>query len=95
MLAVPTDALEEPIVMLPVQGQPQPTFDGIHTAQYSYMRLVDGTLQVYDLANDPFEHVNIAKSASPAVLNQLGKWLDRLRTCAGQACRTAENNPPQ
>jgi N-acetylglucosamine-6-sulfatase len=95
MLAVPRDALEGPIVMAPVQGQAQPTFDGIHTAQYSYMRLVDGTLQVYDLANDPFERVNIAKSASPAVLNQLGKWLDRLRTCAGQACRTAENNPPQ
>jgi N-acetylglucosamine-6-sulfatase len=94
ILAVPENALDVPTVMLSAKGQPQPTFDGIHTARYSYMRLVDSTLQVYDLANDPFEHVNIATSAAPAVLNQLGKWLDSLRDCAGESCRAAEESAP-
>ncbi len=91
MLAAPKNVREGPSVILPA---PQPTFDGIHTARYSYMRLVDGTLQVYDLVNDPFEHVNIERTAPPAVLNQLGRWLNTLRNCAGQTCRTAENAPP-
>jgi arylsulfatase A-like enzyme len=72
-----------------------PTFDGIRTGRYSYADLVDGTLNVYDLQQDPFEHVNIATSAPPAVLNQLGRWLDALRNCAGPSCRTAEDGPPQ
>ena len=73
----------------------QPTFDGIRTGRYSYMQLVNGSLQVYDLQRDPFQQVNIATSAHPAVLNQLGRWLDALRNCAGPSCRTAEDGPPQ
>jgi N-acetylglucosamine-6-sulfatase len=88
-------ATESPAPNISATGKAQPTFDGIRTSRYSYADLVDGTLNVYDLQQDPFEHVNVAKSAPPAVLNQLATWLDRLRNCAGPFCRTAENAPPQ
>jgi arylsulfatase A-like enzyme len=66
---------------------------GVRTERYSYTRLQDGTLQVYDLVDDPYEHVNIADSAPSTVLNQLEAQRVALRNCSGLSCRSTEDQP--
>ncbi|CAG5115312.1 unnamed protein product [Candidula unifasciata] len=62
------------------------------TAQESYKYCAlqdnDNFVEVYDLKNDPYELVNIAKIASPDILTQLSQELADLSLCAGANCHT-------
>jgi arylsulfatase A-like enzyme len=68
---------------------------GVRTSRYSYTKLtpIDGTSALYDLLNDPFEHVNIANTVPQNVLGQLEARRVALSNCSGQSCRNAENQP--
>jgi arylsulfatase A-like enzyme len=66
---------------------------GVRTRRYSYTKLLDGTSALYDLFNDPFEHVDIANTARQSLLDQLEARRLALINCSGQSCRNAENQP--
>jgi len=69
-------------------------FRGIRTETFVYVEYENGELEYYDLVNDPFELNNIANELDPTTLASLHKWLEELKTCKAEACRTAEMNMP-
>jgi arylsulfatase A-like enzyme len=72
---------------------PQP-FHGVHTQDLTYAEyLTTGEIELYDLNQDHYEHTSIA-GRDPGLDGLLAAWLEQLRDCAGQSCRTAEDNPP-
>lgn len=67
----------------------------MHTPTHVYLEYpATGERELYDLDADPYEQTSLAGTADPARLAQLAAWLAQLRTCAGAACRTAEDTPP-
>jgi hypothetical protein len=56
------------------------------------MRMPGGEVALYDLVNNPDEHVNAAAS-NPDIVMQLDKLTNALAACSGQSCRTAEDEP--
>jgi arylsulfatase A-like enzyme len=73
---------------------PQP-FQGLHTDHLVYVEYPStGERELYDLTDDPYEQTSLAGTADPALLAQLAAWLEQLHTCAGAACRAAEDTPP-
>ncbi|BFZ15526.1 hypothetical protein BsWGS_18565 [Bradybaena similaris] len=60
------------------------------TAQQSYKYCAfqdnDNFVEVYDMLSDPYELVNIAKTGSPDILNQLNQELINLSLCSGANC---------
>ena len=66
-----------------------PRYVGVRTARYLYAEYPNGDRELYDLERDPFEleslHADPAYADERAALERL---LDRLRTCAGRACRS-------
>jgi arylsulfatase A-like enzyme len=64
---------------------------GVRTQRYLYVRWRGGARELYDLAVDPRELVNVARNPRyAAVRSLLGADLTRLRRCAGAVC-----NEPQ
>ncbi|MFN8556233.1 MAG: sulfatase [Dehalococcoidia bacterium] len=91
----PDDA-DEPGGGRPAAGRtrPQPpAFRGLRTAGYKYVEYATGERELYDLAADPYELVNRAASADPALVAALSARLDALRGCAGPDCRRLEDEP--
>jgi hypothetical protein len=75
-------------------GSSPPDFQGLRTvSNLKYIEYVTGELELYDLATDPDELENQAKTADP-VLAQLATWLNTLRNCIAAECRAAEEMPP-
>jgi len=70
-----------------------PTYDALRTADRLYVEYRSGERELYDLRADPFQLENLARSADPAELAALAARLAELRTCAGAACRAAEDAP--
>jgi arylsulfatase A-like enzyme len=50
--------------------QEQPSFNGVRTERWVYMRMPGGEVALYDLVNNPDEHVNAAAS-NPDIVMQL------------------------
>ncbi|MFD0690596.1 sulfatase family protein [Actinomadura fibrosa] len=69
-----------------------PAFTGLRTDRHLYLDYVTGERELYDLRTDPFQEHNLV-SSEPATAAWLSSWLRRLRTCAGQTCRTQEDRP--
>lgn len=67
-----------------------PEFHALRTPQYTYVEYVTGERELYDLARDPFELVNVAATSEPALLASLSRRLHELAGCAAAACRRAE-----
>jgi hypothetical protein len=70
-----------------------PEFQGIRTAQYTYVEYSTGEKELYDLTKDPDELVNLAGSANPALVAALHQRLQELRACKAEGCRAAESAP--
>jgi N-acetylglucosamine-6-sulfatase len=70
-----------------------PEFQGIRTANYTYVEYSTGERELYDINADPEELNNLAKSADPALIAALHQRVDDLRNCAGDSCRGAESKP--
>lgn len=64
-------------------------FEGLRTRRYLYVEYSTGEHELYDLAVDPYEQHDIAP-ASPLTARFAAR-LRLLRSCAADACRTAEN----
>jgi len=79
----------------PAAANTSPAFDGLHTQRYVYLEYYNARApELYDLQNDPYQSSEVANSASPGLLVAFSAWLDTLRHCKGQGCRTAEDHPP-
>jgi N-acetylglucosamine-6-sulfatase len=54
-----------------------------------YVRYRDGEREFYDLARDPYERTNRARTLSAAQRGELDRLLSRLARCHGTACWSA------
>ena len=65
----------------PYAAGESPTFWAVRTARWKYVELRTGEKELYDLANDPYELVNVAGNpANAAVMSSLAAELARLRS---------------
>ena len=65
-----------------------PRYTGLRTRRLKYVEHAGGERELYDLARDPHELENLARSPeAAALLERLASRLARLRTCAGATCR--------
>lgn len=72
-----------------------PKFAGLRTQDYLYVEYGTGEIELYDLNADPDEMDNLAQKANPQFLEMMSGWLNRLGTCSGETCWTAEQLPPE
>ena len=72
-----------------------PMFNALRTQQWLYTEYATGETELYDLANDPYEQVNIVRTASPTLVAQLRAQLDALRLCRAETCRVADRILPE
>lgn len=70
-------------------------FQGLRLAtEGSYIAYGSGEFELYDLAADPAQLLNIYPQAAPARRQQLATWLGRLSNASGAALRQAEETQP-
>ncbi len=74
-------------------GRGIPEFHGLRAKDYVYIEYATKERELYDLAKDPYELQNIAKTANPALLTQLSARLGDLQKASGATFRTAEAQP--
>ncbi|MEK0084676.1 sulfatase [Benzoatithermus flavus] len=70
-----------------------PGYRGLRTRRYTYVEWQTGARELYDTDRDPYQLVNIARDASPALLAGLATATARLARCRGAGCRAAEDAP--
>lgn len=70
-------------------------FRSVRTQSFLYVEYFDGTVEFYDLVNDPYETKNLAPGLDSAALSALNSWLDQLKTCKADACRDLEKSVPE
>ena len=79
----------DPDLPAPNSGNP-PSYEALHTGEYTYVEYADGSREYYDLTHDPQELHNIVGTLSPARLRELHNALTRLKNCHnGPACWAA------
>jgi arylsulfatase A-like enzyme len=86
----PTTALTLEAPDSPLDRAPMPNYVGLRTADYTYVEYANGDVELYDLRKDPYELDNLASSADPDLLAMLHDWLEALRQCHAESCRSAE-----
>jgi N-acetylglucosamine-6-sulfatase len=70
-------------------GNNQQIFTALRTARYLYAEYSNGERELYDLVRDPAQLTSLhADPAHQALRTVLAERLTRLRTCAGDACRS-------
>jgi N-acetylglucosamine-6-sulfatase len=63
-------------------------YAAIRTPRYKYVEYATGERELYDLDHDPFEQRSVHRDQRYAdVRRRLAATLQRLRNCAGAACR--------
>ena len=73
------------------QKNAPPQFFALRSEKWLYVEYVDGSRTLYDRENDPYEMVNIVKTADPLLLRSLSAQLTQLSTCSGDTCRTSDS----
>jgi N-acetylglucosamine-6-sulfatase len=68
-------------------------FDAIRTMRHTYIEYGTGERELYDLARDPFQLTNVAKTADPDLVHALAERLAELKNCASTNCRELEDLP--
>ncbi len=72
----------------------QPEGRGVRTWRYKYVSYVDGSEELYDLAQDPYELQSLAADPAAATVKAaLADLLERAVVCSGPTCR--EPAPPE
>ncbi len=75
-----------------VGGQSPPPFKGVRTESHVYIDYPStAETEIYDLQQDPNEHVSISESENPQLIDNLKELLSALKVCAGSVCRAVEN----
>jgi N-acetylglucosamine-6-sulfatase len=64
-----------------------PDFSGLRTDDYAYVEYATGEVEVYDIRNDPYEHVNQFDAHPTALVQQLSDRVAALKGCRGSSCR--------
>lgn len=67
-----------------------PSWEGVRTERYTYVRFEGRGTEVYDMAQDPGQKRNIA-GTNPTLTKQLAGLADALAGCAGARCRALED----
>jgi N-acetylglucosamine-6-sulfatase len=70
-----------------------PMFRALRTSAWLYVEYADGTVQLNDLINDPYEVNNVVRTTDPTIVAQLRDQLRALSTCAGPSCLVADSMP--
>lgn len=70
-----------------------PTYAALRTGTYKYVEYASGEEELYDLSSDPYELESLHASADPALVETLKSRLEDLKTCSGESCREAEDDP--
>ncbi len=73
------------------QKNAPPKFFALRSEKWLYVEYVDGSKTLYDRENDPYEMVNLIKTADPLLLANLSAQLKQLSACSGDSCRTADS----
>jgi len=73
--------------------EPPPPYSAIRTKTHKYVEYSGAETELYDLSTDPYELENVSDTADSALVADLKRKLDALRSCAGQACHDAEGAP--
>jgi arylsulfatase A-like enzyme len=73
------------------QRNAPPQFSALRSQKWLYVEYVDGSITLYDLENDPYEMVNLVKTADPLLLASLSSQLNQFTTCSGDSCRIADS----
>jgi hypothetical protein len=78
------------------RGEGKPNSYGIVTydpdgSHYKYVEHDNGEKELYDLNAGPYELESFDEMADPALLENLSSRLARLKVCAGESCRAAED----
>ena len=68
-----------------------PRFKSLRTNRWLYVTYESGEVELYDRSFDPFEMVNLASRADPALLQALEQQTQALAACAGSTCREADS----
>lgn len=74
-----------------------PTFQGVRTADNTYVEYSAGTKELYDLEADAYQLGNRLQEPTPeteAEAEGLSTGLKDLPECAGQRCRDSEETVP-
>ena len=84
--------LSELEAMLLLEDPDVVSYAGIRTDRYLYVEMTDGTVELYDLVNDPDQLESIASDPSVSSIRAtLSNLLVMLRTCSGVTCREIES----
>ena len=67
-----------------------PTWQGVRTTRYAYIKFQGGGTEVYDMTQDPGQTRNIA-GANPSLTQKLAALSAKLATCSGPVCRSLED----
>jgi len=70
-----------------------PRFRAVRTPDWLYVEYADGSVQLNDLVNDPYEVNNVVRTTDPAIVAQLRNQLQALSACAGPSCLVADSMP--
>lgn len=90
MLPIGNVEHETEAVLLEVYERSHGRFVGVRTPRYMYAEYDDGDRELYDLDRDPQQLHSVHDDARYAqVRARLSSLLQRLRRCAGEACRQA------
>ncbi len=72
------------------QKNAPPQYFALRTPQWLYVEYQDGSRTLYNRETDPFEMVNIIKTADPLLVASMSSQLRQLSTCSGDTCRVAD-----
>lgn len=68
----------------------QPEGHGVRTWRYKYLQYVDGTEELYDLVQDPYELQSVvADPAYATIKGELSTLLEQSKVCKGRTCRVS------
>ena len=73
------------------QKNAPPQYFALRSEKWLYVEYVDDSKTLYDRENDPYEMVNLIRTANPLLIARLSAQLKKLSTCSGESCRTADS----
>ncbi|MGI8860025.1 MAG: hypothetical protein ACR2HO_07725, partial [Rubrobacteraceae bacterium] len=68
-----------------------PAYAALRTENATYVEYATGETELYDLSRDPNQLENLARTAEKVRISRFHDRLAALRSCAGEACREAED----
>jgi N-acetylglucosamine-6-sulfatase len=79
-----------PLDEAPLKDAGRPGLEAIRTEDHLYVEYETGESELYDLRKDPYELNNVYEDTDLDHLWRLEGWLEALRDCVGEECRTVE-----